>query len=278
MSTLEQLTSITLQDIKVSLSEAGKGEAILCLHGNPGYRKVFSNMMTKLDGLNIKLIAPDRPGHNSTDELNFDNNLWFDTSIYADLIDHKLNKKAWILGYDYGCLPALKVAIKHPEKVKGLIFINPYIAPNANDKTSLIPNFAKGPLTGSILGIFLPNQYYQIFGDLLNNTFLPETGDEDYVDNWLQRFTKFENIIAYLLDKNIQIKIQDELKEEMKKISLPVFTLFGGKDALTNNQTQQEIISLIPNAKFETSEANGHYMPYLNPEICVQFIKKTIGN
>ena len=69
MSTLEQTSFITLQDLKLSYSEAGKGEPILCLHGNPSSKSVFSNMMTKLDNLNIKLVALDRPGHNATDEI-----------------------------------------------------------------------------------------------------------------------------------------------------------------------------------------------------------------
>ena len=100
MSTLEQTSFITLQDLKLSYSEAGKGEPILCLHGNPSSKSVFSNMMTKLDGLNIKLVAIDRPGHNATDEIpNEKNDLWYDTFIYSDFIKAKLNKKTQLGKY-----------------------------------------------------------------------------------------------------------------------------------------------------------------------------------
>ena len=225
MSTLEQTSSINLQDIKLSYSEAGKGEPILCLHGNPSNKNIFSNIMTKLDGTNIKLVALDRPGHNATDELpNENNDLWYDTSIYADFIKAKLNKKAWILGHSYGCLTAVKVAIKHPEQVKGLILINPLIATaTPNESTSSIPYFAKGPLTGSILGIWLPMAYPQVLTDLLNQLFQPEKPSEEYAESWLQKFIRFENVVAYQTDRNIQIKIQDELKEEMKKLFLTIF-------------------------------------------------------
>ncbi|MBQ3643556.1 MAG: alpha/beta hydrolase [Candidatus Riflebacteria bacterium] len=279
MSTLEQTSSINLQDIKLSYSEAGKGEPILCLHGNPGNKNIFSNIMAKLDGANIKLYALDRPGHNATDELpNEKNDLWYDTSIYADFIKAKLNKKAWILGHSYGCLTAVKVAIKHPEQVKGLILINPLIATaTPNESTSSIPYFAKGPLTGSILGIWLPMAYPQVLTDLLNQLFQPEKPSEEFAESWLQKFIRFENVVAYQTDRNIQIKIQDELKEEMKKISLKTYALYGAKDGYTDISRQQEIVNLIPGVKSETSESSGHYMPHLNPDICLDFIKNAVA-
>ncbi len=280
MSTLEQTSSITLQDLKLSYSEAGKGEPILCLHGNPSNKSVFSNMMTKLDGLNIKLVAIDRPGHNATDEIpNEKNDLWYDTFIYSDFIKAKLNKKAWILGHSYGCLTALKIAIKYPERVKGLIFINPLVATaTPNESTSSIPYFSKGFLTGSILGLWLPIEYPKVLSDILNKYFQPEKPADDYSELWIQKFIRFENVVAYHIDRNIQINIQNELKEEMKKLSLPTFALYGAKDAYTDINRQQEIVNLIPGVKSETSESSGHYMPYLNPDICLDFIKKSIAS
>ena len=281
MSSIEQISSILINDTKISISEAGKGEKILCLHGNPGNKNTFSNLMTKLEGTNIKLIAPDRPGHNLTDELPSDsNNLWEDTNIYTSLINSKLNKKCWLLGYDYGCLTALKIAIKNPDMVKGLILINPYIIPEyCGDNTfSLAPKYAKGFLIGSILGVMLPYNYEDIFDQRIRDQFRPEIPKEDYLDVNTQRYSRFESVVAFLNDNNIRINIQDELKEEMKKLSNPCFALFGGKDAINNIQTQQEAISLIANSKTETLEEAGHFIPYLNPESCIEFIKKSITN
>ena len=278
MPSLEQISSITIQDTKISFSIAGKGEPILCFHGNPGTKSIFSNMMSKLENTNIKLIAPDRFGHNLTDELFSEKeDLWQDTSIYASLINAKLDKKGWILGYDYGCLTALKIAIKYPDKVKGLILINPYISPESpDDKLSSLPKFAKNFFIGTILGIFVPYDYETIFTKRITDTFSPEKPSEDYIDNSLQRIARFESILAFINDNNIRIKIQNELKEEMKKISVPSFAVFGSKDAITNIEKQKEIISLIPNIKTEISESNGHFMPYLNPNYCIEFIKKSI--
>ena len=99
-----------------------------------------------------------------------------------------------------------------------------------------------------------------------------------YAELWIQRFIRFENVVAYQSDRNIQINIQDELKEEIKKLSLPAFALYGAKDAYTDINRQQEIVNLIPGVKSETSESSGHYMPYLNPDICLDFIKKSIAS
>lgn len=274
MASLEQTSSLVLQNTRLSLSEAGKGEAVLCLHGNPGSKSIFSELMTKLEGLNIKLLSIDRPGHNSSEELLIDSqDLWGDSSIYSELIDCKLNKKAWLLGHSYGCLTALKIAIKQPNKVKGLIFINPQIVPdNPKDKVSSIPKWAKGALLGSIFGIWLPNEYQSIFTEILNKMYMPQVPSEDYADRWLQKFTRFESVIAYLTDKNNIISIQKELKEELTKINLPVYALFGEKDAFSDLERQKEAVGMIPSSRIEVCEEAGHYMPLLNPKDCIDFI------
>ena len=63
----------------------------------------------------------------------------------------------------------------------------------------------------------------------------------------------------------------------MKKITLPTFALFGAKDALTSVEKQKEAVSLISDAKIEVSETSGHFMPYTNPDLCIDFIKKAIA-
>ena len=129
---------------------------------------------------------------------------------------------------------------------------------------------------GTIFGVFLPNDYQIIFTKLINELHAPMTPTEDYMEKWLQRYTRFESILAYLNDGNAQIKIKDELQEEMKKLSIPVHAIFGAKDGLYDLKRQQDAVALIPNAKSEMAEEAGHYMPYNNPELCVDFIKKVI--
>lgn len=276
---LEQTSSIILQNTKISLSEAGKGEPVLCLHGNPGNKNTFSEMMKKLDNTGIKLLALDRPGHNSTEELLGDkSDLWLDVSVYSELIDKKLGGKAWLLGHSYGCLTALKVAVKYPEKVNGIIMINPMIVPNKpKEKCSLIPSIAKGALLGTIFGVWLPNEYEDVFTDFVNKLYSPEKPSADVEELWVQKFSRFESVIAYLTDKNTQIRICSEITKEAENFKKPVSVLFGGKDALYDLQRQKEFFAAaMPGAKLETDEDAGHYMPVLNPETCVGFLKKSI--
>lgn len=275
---LEQTSSIVLQNTKISLSEAGKGLPVLCLHGNPGSKSTFSEMMKLLDNTNIKLLALDRPGHNSTEELLGDkNDLWHDASVYSELIDKKLGGKSWILGHSYGCLTALKIAVKYPEKVRGILMINPMIVPNSSrESCSWIPSLAKGAILGTFFGVFLPNEYHEFFTEYMKNMYLPGKASADDEERWVQRFSRFESVIAYLTDKNTQIRICSELSENVKNLNIPVYALFGEKDALYDLKRQQDFISVIPGAKSETKEDAGHYMPVLNAEACVDFLKKNL--
>lgn len=278
MASLEQTSSITLQNTRISYSEAGKGEQVLCLHGNPGCKSIFSELMTKLEGTGIKLLAPDRPGHNSSEELLGDKkDLWHDTSVYSELIDARLGGKSWVMGHSYGCLTALKLAIKHPDKVKGLVLINPYIVPDEPGAScSWIPTLAKGAFMGTIFGVLLPNDYQEIFTQYLKGIFEPEKPTDDYLEKWLQRYTRFESIMAYLNDNNTLIKLEAELREELKKLSLPVYALFGGKDGLYELDRQKEAISLIPNVKTETIDEAGHFIVNNNTDLCIKYLSKSI--
>lgn len=279
MSSLEQTTAIEIKETRISLSETGKGETILFLHGNPGSRKDFAGIIEKLGDTPIRLVMPDRPGHNSSEELiNENNDCWLDIDVYADLIDQKCGGKTWLFGYSMGCFIASKIAIKYPDKVKGIIMAAPFLTPdNANEKPSSLPDLAKGAFIGTILGIVLPLVSQARMQNHIENVFFPAPVPEDFVETWLPRYTRFETLMAVMTDKNSMLTTLKEVHEGMKSIHCPVFVMLGDKDKVCFPENQRKLLSEnLPAAKLRNIAEGGHAIPMTHPEDCLALIKEVL--
>lgn len=279
MSSLEQTTAIEIRETRISLSESGKGETILFLHGNPGSRKDFAGLLEKLADTPCRFILPDRPGHNSSEELiNENNDPWLDTEVYADLIDRKCGGKTWLFGYSMGCFIAGKIAIKYPEKVKGIIMVAPYLTPDSqSEKPTSIPELAKGALLGTILGIALPLLSQTKMQTHIEKTFSPAPVPDDYLETWLPRYTRFESLMAMMIDKNAMLNILQDVHDGLKKITCPVTVMLGAKDAVCSVENQRRIISEnLPAAKLQIIEEGGHALPLTHAQDCLNMVREAL--
>lgn len=279
MTALEQTTAIEIKETRVSFSETGKGEAVLFLHGNPGSRKDFAGIQSRADILACRLIMPDRPGHNGSEELiNENNDVWLDTDVYAELIDRRCNGSAWLFGYSMGCHIAARIAMRHPAKVKGIIMAAPYLTPdNPSEKPTSIPELAKGAVIGTALGIVLPLVSQTKMQQHLEKVFIPAPLSDDFRDTWLPRYTRFESLMAMMTDKNNMLKTLNEVRDGMKSLKCPVYVIFGEKDAVCSVENQKKVIAeCIPAAKLQSIPEAGHALPLSHAEDCIRTIKEAL--
>lgn len=275
MSFLEQTAAIEIKDTRISFSESGKGEPLLLLHGNPGSRKDFSAVVEKVAGDSIRCVFPDRPGHCGSEEIIYDTpDCWLETEYYAELIDRKANGKAWLVGYSLGCFVACKIALKFPEKVKGLIFIAPYLTPDdPNEDPSSIPNLARGAILGTFLGALLPLISQGKMKSHLERVFYPQQVGHDYLETWLPRYTRFESLMAMMSDKNSMLYILDQVHEQLSSIKCPVTAILGKEDRVCSASNQIKLITeKMPAAKIHEIENAGHGLPITHADRCAEII------
>jgi pimeloyl-ACP methyl ester carboxylesterase len=118
----------TIDGVKIFYREAGPPGAptVLLLHGFPTSSHMFRNLITALAD-RYHLIAPDYPGYGESDmpdratfAYTFDH--------FAELVDALLDrinvKKYAMYVMDYGAPVGWRLALKHPERVTGLIVQN----------------------------------------------------------------------------------------------------------------------------------------------------------
>jgi pimeloyl-ACP methyl ester carboxylesterase len=200
---------------------------------------------------------------------------WLDADVFAEFIDKKCSGNAIVVGYSLGSFLASKLAIKHPDKVKKLYFVNPFIAPNdKNEKPSSIPQLAKNPLLGTILGILLPLLSPAKMKTHLQNVFFPEQVTEDFLEIYLPRYTRFESLLATIGDKNSMIEILSDLHEKMAQIKCDTTVISGLKDAVCSAEEQNSLLKeKFAKINLVEIENGGHGLPFTHAKQVAEIIK-----
>ena len=120
--------STTIDGVKVFYREAGPadGPVLLLLHGFPTSSHMFRNLIPLLAD-RYRVIAPDYPGYGQSDAPDH-NSFSYTFANQADIVD-KLVTQLGAQRYamyvmDYGAPIGYRLALKHPERVSGLIVQN----------------------------------------------------------------------------------------------------------------------------------------------------------
>ncbi len=117
-----------IQGIDIFYREAGPADApvVLLLHGFPTSSHMFRNLIPLLAD-RYHVIAPDYPGYGQSaapDHDKFSYTFAGTTDIVNKLLDHLAVKSYAMYVMDYGAPVGYRLALKHPERVSGLIIQN----------------------------------------------------------------------------------------------------------------------------------------------------------
>jgi alpha/beta hydrolase fold len=120
--------TIRLRDVDVFYREAGPNTApvVLLLHGFPTSFNMFRNLIPQL-AKSFRVVAPDYPGYGFSgmpDRKDFAYTFENMTSIVEELTMKLGLAKYSLYVMDYGAPIGYRLAIRHPEKITGLIVQN----------------------------------------------------------------------------------------------------------------------------------------------------------
>lgn len=118
-------SSIQLTDgAELSFVTAGDQQrpAVLLIHGFPSSANTFRDIIPALAEV-AYVIAPDLPGFGRSDVLKTTTFDGFATAV-SDLLEHLHIGERYIYLHDFGAPVALRIAMDHPQLVRGLIIQN----------------------------------------------------------------------------------------------------------------------------------------------------------
>jgi len=117
----------TIDGVKMFYREAGPADGpVLLLHGFPTSSHMFRNLIPLLADC-YHVIAPDYPSFGQSDAPDH-RQFSYRFGHYADMVDTLMGKigaqRYAMYVMDYGALVGYRLALKHPERVSGLIVQN----------------------------------------------------------------------------------------------------------------------------------------------------------
>jgi haloalkane dehalogenase len=140
----------TIQGKRMAYMEHGEGDPIVFLHGNPTSSYLWRNIMPHMEGQG-RLIAPDLIGMGDSEKLSDSgpkSYSYFEQRSYLFELLEALNVKenVTVVLHDWGSGLGFHWAHQHPERIKGIVFMEAIVAPMPN--WDEFPENAKGVFQG----------------------------------------------------------------------------------------------------------------------------------
>ena len=124
---------ITVKGLKMAYQEEGEGAPIVFLHGNPTSSYLWRNVVPHLKGLG-RCLVPDLIGMGESDPLPESGPGSYRFSEHAGFLEELLqklevHKDAILVGHDWGGALLFHWAMKHPDSVQGIVYMETIVSP-----------------------------------------------------------------------------------------------------------------------------------------------------
>jgi len=254
--------------IDIFYREAGSPDdpALLLLHGWPSSSRMFEKLIPTLSD-RYYVVAPDYPafGHSDAPDRK---TFAYTFDHFADIIDRFTDKvglgKYAIYVHDFGAPVGYRIALKHPDRITGLIVQNapaPY------------PNEA-GPFWNAVAPYWkdgssehreqLRNAVFTLEG--IKETYLAGAHDKTAIDpdNWVVDYALMDRpgVKDIMLDMFYGIRKDHEIFPELRKFfkdrQPPTLITHGRNDPIFTTDGAQEHLTDLPNAELHLLDT-GHF-------------------
>src|SRR6476661_3104523 len=119
--------SFTRPHGRMNYLDEGSGDPIIMLHGNPTWSFYYRNLVLALRG-SYRCIVPDHIGCGLSDkpaETLYDYSLKSRIDDLERLVDTlELTEKITLVLHDWGGMIGMAYAVRHPERIARLVFLN----------------------------------------------------------------------------------------------------------------------------------------------------------
>jgi pimeloyl-ACP methyl ester carboxylesterase len=125
-----EMPNCEINGIAAYYTETGKGDTIVLLHAGGTSSVHWRKIVPYLRG-RFHVIAPDLIGFGETASWSGDSELTHDdqADLVLGMLDHAGEGAVHLVGHSYGGAVAVRLAVRHPERVKSLLLIEPVLTP-----------------------------------------------------------------------------------------------------------------------------------------------------
>lgn len=237
------------------------GDAVLLLHGQPGGAADWSQVITRL-GPGVSPIAPDRPGWDGSRPAT---GLEGNARAALDALDAAGAQRALVAGHSLGAGIAAWLAVRHPERVSGLVLA----APAAN-LASLYPidYWLGASITGDVLAAagMLAAGVALWPAAVRRRLAAAVSIDATYLDEARRVLVTPSAWRAYALEQRALLEELPALDRRLPEIAAPTIILTGLRDRIVPSRAARALAAQIPGATVQEVPGAGHLLPQRHPD------------
>ncbi|HTV38992.1 MAG TPA: alpha/beta hydrolase [Candidatus Sulfotelmatobacter sp.] len=259
--------------------------AVLLLHGFPTSSHMFRNLIPIL-AENYHVVAPDFPGFGQTD-LPDHKKFSYTFSNLADIIGKFTEtiglKQFCIYIFDYGAPVGLRTALKHPERIQGIISQNgnAYVE-GLSEGWNPIRAYWKDPSPknrDALRSMLTPQttEFQYVHGVADKSLVSPDGRSLD--DFYLARPGAHEAQLDLFLDYASNVELYPEFQNFFRKQTPPLLAIWGKNDPFFLPAGAEAYKRDIPNAEVQFLDTGHFALETHYPEIgaaILKFLKKAV--
>ncbi|WP_312407430.1 alpha/beta hydrolase [Rhizobium sp.] len=233
----------------------------------------------KLEGRGTLLFV-DRPGHGRSDAGGREN---VSPDGQADAISTLMEKRgiggAIIVGHSFGGAIAAELAVRHPDKVRGIVFLSPAVYPWSSG-VAWYYDAARAPVAGALFSAFIvPPLGLLAINQATKAVFAPNRPPADYVEKTKalqairpQAFRHNAREIAALSDW------AEIAAKQYRHIKAPTIIITGDTDKIVSPDIHARHLARdIPGARLIVVHNLGHKSDYIANDLAIAAIERVAG-
>ena len=255
---------IELDAHRLHYVDEGQGETLLMLHGNPTWSFYFRNLIKGLRS-QFRCVVPDHMGCGLSDKpQDYNYTLSQHIDNLAALVDYLKLENITLVVHDWGGAIGMGFAVRHPEKIKRLVFFNTaaFLTDRIPFSINLCRNSIIGPLAILQFNLFAKmgaswasKQPGRMRGRIREGYLAPYNSPENRIANlrFVQDIPMSPNVPSYPVVEHIESKLEC-FRER------PTMIVWGMKDFCFTDYFLDRWKQYFPEAEVHEVKQAGHYV------------------
>lgn len=269
-------------DLNIFIQESGRPEGIpvLLVHGTGAWSEIWRETMDTLAASGFRAIAIDVPPFGYSDKPDGAESYTREKQAerIVALMDLLKIEKIYLVGHSVGARPTVEVALKIPNRISGLVLVDPALGFASDGGSYFEQNdpywivgklFSIKILRNSVLATYATNP---MFTKRLFRSFVSKTDSiTDERVKIMQKPLILKNATSAQGDwlQNLIISKDQSLGSDFsnfKNLNMPVLIIWGSTDSVTPLEQGEKLRGLIPDSVLKIIEGVGH-IPYIEDPV-----------